>query len=170
MKYIKGFFEKLEETIKIYLSHRPRLYALIVGIGIVFAYIIKTILPLSSLVGLISKITADILIIQESIMQIAESKRLSEILIIEGKKDLGIKPEDFEPKKEELRKTAHVAIEKSKHPTPSTWAYCILKDSGLELFLDSKSRGNAEKVLGRLLANGNMQAVKGFLTKLVNAL
>ena len=35
MKYIKGFFEKLEETIKIYLSHRPRLYALIVGIGIV---------------------------------------------------------------------------------------------------------------------------------------
>ena len=35
MKYIKSFVIKSEEKIKIYLSHRPRLYALIVGIGIV---------------------------------------------------------------------------------------------------------------------------------------
>jgi len=35
MKYIKSFFGKIEEKSKIYLSHRPRLYALIVGIGIV---------------------------------------------------------------------------------------------------------------------------------------
>jgi type I restriction-modification system DNA methylase subunit len=35
MKYFKGFVGKIEEKIKIYLSHRPRLYALIVGIGIV---------------------------------------------------------------------------------------------------------------------------------------
>ncbi len=35
MKYIKNFFVRTEETIKIYLSHRPKLYALIVGIGIV---------------------------------------------------------------------------------------------------------------------------------------
>lgn len=40
-----------------------------------------------------------------SMGKIAESKRLSTILTIEGKKDLGIKPEDFEPKKEELRKS-----------------------------------------------------------------
>ncbi|MEI7765370.1 MAG: hypothetical protein WCI93_02170 [bacterium] len=35
MKYIKGFLGKIEENIKIYLSHRPRFYALIVGVGIV---------------------------------------------------------------------------------------------------------------------------------------
>ncbi len=35
MKYIRGFLEKIEEKIKIYLSHRPRLYALIVGVGVV---------------------------------------------------------------------------------------------------------------------------------------
>jgi len=35
MKYIKIVVGKIEEKIKIYLSHRPRLYALIVGIGIV---------------------------------------------------------------------------------------------------------------------------------------
>lgn len=35
MKQIKGFFQKIEDRIKIYLSHRPRLYALIVGAGIV---------------------------------------------------------------------------------------------------------------------------------------
>ena len=35
MKYIKGFLMRIEEAIKVYLSHRPRLYALIVGIGIV---------------------------------------------------------------------------------------------------------------------------------------
>lgn len=35
MKSIKNFFQKTEDKIKIYLSHRPRLYALIVGIGIV---------------------------------------------------------------------------------------------------------------------------------------
>ncbi len=35
MKYIKSFFIRIEETIKVHLSHRPRFYALIVGIGIV---------------------------------------------------------------------------------------------------------------------------------------
>ena len=35
MKYIRNLAGKVEEKIKIYLSHRPRLYALIVGIGIV---------------------------------------------------------------------------------------------------------------------------------------
>ena len=35
MKNVRNFAEKLEDRIKAYLSHRPRLYALIVGIGIV---------------------------------------------------------------------------------------------------------------------------------------
>jgi len=35
MKKIRDFSEKIEEKIRIYLSHRPKLYALIVGIGIV---------------------------------------------------------------------------------------------------------------------------------------
>ena len=35
MKFVRNLAEKIEERIKIYLSHRPRLYALIVGIGIV---------------------------------------------------------------------------------------------------------------------------------------
>lgn len=35
MKRIRVFLERTEEKSRIYLSHRPRLYALIVGIGIV---------------------------------------------------------------------------------------------------------------------------------------
>ena len=35
MKRIRAFLERTEEKSRIYLSHRPRLYALIVGIGIV---------------------------------------------------------------------------------------------------------------------------------------
>lgn len=35
MKRIRDFLERTEEKSRIYLSHRPRLYALIVGIGIV---------------------------------------------------------------------------------------------------------------------------------------
>lgn len=35
MKHIRSFFQRIEDKIKIYLSHRPRLYALIVGVGIV---------------------------------------------------------------------------------------------------------------------------------------
>lgn len=35
MKHVKNFFQRVEDRIKIYLSHRPKAYALIVGIGIV---------------------------------------------------------------------------------------------------------------------------------------
>jgi len=35
MEKIRGFSMKFEDKIRIYLSHRPQLYALIVGIGIV---------------------------------------------------------------------------------------------------------------------------------------
>ena len=35
MKYLRSLSDRIEEKIKVYLSHRPRLYALIVGIGIV---------------------------------------------------------------------------------------------------------------------------------------
>jgi len=35
MKRIRAFLERTEEKSRVYLSHRPRLYALIVGIGIV---------------------------------------------------------------------------------------------------------------------------------------
>jgi hypothetical protein len=35
MKKMRAFSTRIEEKIKIYLSHRPKLYALIVGIGIV---------------------------------------------------------------------------------------------------------------------------------------
>jgi hypothetical protein len=35
MKSLKNLMSKIEEKIRIYLSHRPRLYALIVGVGIV---------------------------------------------------------------------------------------------------------------------------------------
>lgn len=35
MKHVKNFFQRAEDKIKIYLSHRPKIYALVVGIGIV---------------------------------------------------------------------------------------------------------------------------------------
>jgi hypothetical protein len=102
--------------------------------------------------------------------KIAESKRLSIILSIEAKKGIEITPEDFEAKKEELRKSALELIEKEDHPQPSTWAYCVLEHSGISLFLDSDTFSKAKNALGRLRANKNMKAAKSFITKLINAL
>ncbi|MDP3975253.1 MAG: hypothetical protein Q8P88_03155 [Candidatus Jorgensenbacteria bacterium] len=114
--------------------------------------------------------------IKESMSQIAESKRLSTILTVEAKKGLDITPEEFEPKREELRKNLHQVLDerleskKGKIDDPDTWAFVILNHAGFDLFVDSNVRAKAQNALGRLLANNNVPAAKRFLTTLARNL
>lgn len=120
-----------------------------------------------------------ILEIGNSLSQIAESKRLSTILTIEGKKDLDIKPEEFEPKKEELRASMHSVLEEKAESyrrkngrigDPDTVAFVVLNHSGFDQFVDAEVRGKARNALARLIANQDLPAAKRFLTTLARNL
>lgn len=108
--------------------------------------------------------------------KIAESDRLSTILTIEAKKDLDIKPEEFEPKKEQLRENMHQVLnermeyKKGKIDEPDTWAFVILNHSGFDQFVEGDVRRKAQNALARLLTNKNIPAAKRFLTTLARNL
>lgn len=106
-----------------------------------------------------------------SLSKIAESKRLSTILSIEGK-EVKTTPEDFEPNKKEILNKLLKALEENKDTNynPDTYAFVILNHSGWDSFVTNESRSNAKKALSRLLANGDMEKAKIFLTDLANQL
>ena len=117
--------------------------------------------------------------VAESVKQIAESKRLSTVLTIETKKNLDIKPEDFEPKKEELRLNMLTALEEKlkvytsktgRITEPDTLAFVIFNRSGFDKFVDDDVLRNARKALARLLANQDLPSTKRFITTLARNL
>lgn len=117
--------------------------------------------------------------VAESLTAIAESKRLSTILTIEAKKGLDIKPEEFEPKKEELRKSMHSVLEEKvesykkkdgRIDQPDTVAFVILNHSGFDQFVEYDVKKKAQGALARLIANQDLSAAKRFLTTLARNL
>lgn len=128
-------------------------------------------LPVRQMRGTARRVFHEISEIRNAMSQIVESKRFATILTFESMKaNVDIAPKDLAPKKEELRKRLFKAIETENHPNPDTWGYCVLERSGARLFLERDAAQKVQAAFGRLRANGNMRAAKGFATKLVNAL
>lgn len=110
--------------------------------------------------------------ISRSLSKIAESKRLSTILSIEGKNVKSV-PEDFVPNKTKILEQALEVMDKwieyyRENPSPSGYAFRILDASGWRHFV--KNKNEVEDKLACLLANGDMEKVKVFLTDIVNQL
>ena len=113
--------------------------------------------------------------ISRSLSKIAENKRLSTILSIEGK-DVKSVPEDFAPDKKKILENLFTALdETSKHYKPGesdmdTWALVILSNSGFDTFVTYESKNEIKSTLARLLANGDTEKVKIFLKDIANQL
>ena len=110
-----------------------------------------------------------------SLEQIADSKRLSMVISIEGKKNLDITPEDFEPKKEiiltkMLEELSSVDARKRWEDDPQTFAFVILDHSGFNLFIESSLSLKLQKTLGRLLANHEFSKAGRIIKQMVKAL
>ena len=101
--------------------------------------------------------------------RLAEGQRLSMVFAI-SPQSLTIDPADFEPQRPVIRERLMKAFETETHPDPGTLAYCILDHSGWNEFVDGKTFQDAQKALGRLLANKNTKAAKKFLGTLVDQL
>jgi len=111
--------------------------------------------------------------IADAILQIADSKRLMEIIKLEGKEDLGINPEDFKAKKPELLKSMLEILNsederKRWRKDPDTFAYCILSHSGFTNFVANS--GDLKKALARTLANRDYKATERTIRAMVRAL
>ncbi len=149
------------------------------GLIIVFALVIVRtgwiVDSTDSIKSLFASIDERMDLLVKTMSQIAESKRLSTILTIEGKKGIDIKPEDFEPKREELREKMLAVMEEKRGAyerkgSASTWAYCILDHSGFNEFINADTQLKVKPALARLLANGNNVATKRFITMIVRNL
>jgi hypothetical protein len=112
---------------------------------------------------------------QATLSKIAESKRLSTIFSIEGKKVKSV-PEDFEPNRERILKSMINTMEDARERyengkgSVDTWAVIILNYSGFDAFVSRETVEGSKKALIRLLSNGDMEKVKVFLTDIVNQL
>lgn len=117
-----------------------------------------------------SRINRELEAIKKAIFQLPmiEVRKLEEILNLELKS--GVSPEIFRASKEALKKRVAVAILNEHHPSPDTQAFVVLDRSGLALFLDSTTRALLQKALGRLIANGDMEGAKVFLSEVIDQL
>ncbi|MFA7201606.1 MAG: hypothetical protein WC099_01240 [Candidatus Paceibacterota bacterium] len=115
---------------------------------------------------------------EESLKQIADSKRLSTLLTIEGKTNLEISEQDFAPKKEVVKNTMiRILTEKENvygpsgsNTNPDTWAFCIIYNSGYAAFISSDTANKAKLALTRPLTNNDIPAAKRFISTLVRNL
>lgn len=87
-----------------------------------------------------------------------------------GPKSLRVRPEDFEPNKEQLRKNMLRIVVEESHPQPNTWAFCVLDHSGWRQFVDSETYSQAQNALGRLRANDDKEAILNLVNDLVDQL
>lgn len=100
---------------------------------------------------------------------IAKGHQLSTIFDIKGA-TLRVSPEQFEANKEALLLRIEKAVAVENHPDPGTWAYCVINHSGLEEFLDGKTRSNLQKAMGRLRANDKTQEALEFAKDVIDQL
>ncbi len=117
--------------------------------------------------------------IKEAVESVAESKKLSTILSVEGKKDFEVTPEDFKPKREELRENMLTAFEKSlelykdkkgRITNPETVAYVVLDHSGFTQFVVTGVKQKVQNALARIIANQDISNAKRFITMLARNL
>ncbi|OGI71056.1 hypothetical protein A3B84_02545 [Candidatus Nomurabacteria bacterium RIFCSPHIGHO2_02_FULL_35_13] len=111
---------------------------------------------------------------------VVEGKRLSTILVVEAKKDISISAEEFEPKKEELKKNMLEALDKGvemyrnkrsgRIADAGTVAYVTLDHSGFDQFVTSNVRSKAKDALARLIANQDVSGAKRFIAMLARNL
>jgi hypothetical protein len=87
-----------------------------------------------------------------------------------GPKSLKVSPEDFVPKKEELRGRLLRAVVDEDHDNPSTWAYCVLGESGFDQFVDGETRLKTQNALARLRTNNDKEAIFNLANDLVDQL
>jgi hypothetical protein len=146
----------------------------VLAAALVFGFI-----KLSIISGIVLQMKESMAEMTEALKVIGESKRLSTIFLIEGKKGLDISLEDFEPKREEIRQNMLDALEEkvSDYSNKSgrikdseTLAYVVLDRSGFENFVDSETRNKAKQALARVLANQNISGAKALITTLARNL
>lgn len=142
--------------------------------ALVFGFIKLSVIP-----GIVSQMKQSMVEMAEALKTIGESKRLSTVFLIEGKKGLDVSLEAFEPKREEIRQNMLDALEEKvldysnksgRINNPDTLAYVILDRSGFENFVDSDTKSKAKQALARVLANQNISGAKGLITTLARNL
>ncbi len=121
----------------------------------------------------VENVKKDLYVLAADLAQIAASKRLSVILTVEAKAGIKVPdPQQFEPNRKVLRAKmlACLGHELDRKTPGETGAYCVLNRSGFELFVESEVRSNAQKALGRLIANGDEAGAREFVNTLADAL
>lgn len=107
--------------------------------------------------------------VKESMGFIARGHQLSTIFEI-GSASLKVNPEDFAPKKDEIRRRILKEVVEQDHNQPSTWAFCVLTHTGWKEFVTHDTYTKAEKALARLRANDDKEAILAFVNDLVDQL
>ncbi|KKW45712.1 MAG: hypothetical protein A3A43_01025 [Candidatus Liptonbacteria bacterium RIFCSPLOWO2_01_FULL_56_20] len=154
------------------------LYIVVVAFAFIALLMMGTLcyLAFRVVVGAQKAIVQEMRQVKESVVHIAESKRLTTILEIEAKKGLDVEMGDFEAKRDALKAALLVQLEeqlgkdKAFRNQPDTMAWCVLDHSGFKLFVESDVSQKAQKALGRLLANGDVAKARKFVVGLANAL
>ncbi len=142
------------------------------GIVIVVLIVSMVLFPVFLKVFL-KEIQKQVMEVKEAVETIAESKRLSTVLLVKGKEDIEITSKDLQPKGEELQKNMLDAFEssietyknkKGRVTQPDTVAFVILNHSGLDQFVDFDVKKKISNALSRLIANQDFSGVKRFIS------
>lgn len=101
---------------------------------------------------------------------VAKGHQLSTILDIKGAV-LSVPVEQFAAQAQALLERVDEELKKNDaYRAPSTWAYVVLKNSGIEAFLDGETRRRIDEALTRLRANNDHEGARTFLHDVVEQL
>jgi hypothetical protein len=111
--------------------------------------------------------------IADAIIQIADAKRVMEVIKLVGKEDLGFTIKDFEPRKDIILESMLELLKDEKlrqqyKKDADTLAFCIISRSGFAQFV--KYSSDFKKPLAKLLVNRDYKGAERLIKKMVNAL